>query len=276
MRLLTFALTLAYCAAVSYTVTHKGKRIPLTSASPLALSAIHKALLPTHPHLAASDLVISSNGSPLTDDDKTLEEMGVADGATITVRIRGEKKKPKSPSTATTSPPPAAFGGLDDLLAKATSGNGGDMAGTMAELQKLATSLPGLGDKPPSSPKEALQMMKTVLASPIVSAFLADPAKLELARQAVLGNPMIKAMLIQTLPGFDAILNDKDTWAMTLAQAKDMYLNMGEAEMEMMATMMKQQAGSMGGEMGGGMGNMGGLGDFDMSELDGKVDELDE
>jgi hypothetical protein len=230
--------------------------------------------------------------------------MGVADGSVITVRVKGEKKKKAaeakaaaakaasasraaSPAFSANKAPstPGGFAGLDDLLkASGMSGGGGADSG-LGDLQALMSSMGGM-DKPPSSPKEALQMMKKLLSSPLVSSFISDPTKLEMARQAVLNNPMIKAMLTSSLPGFDTILNDKDTWAMTLVQAKEMYLNMGEAEMEMMAGMMKAQG--MGGN--GGIGGMGGMGSsaggmsagmFDGMDLsnvggDNAVDELDE
>jgi hypothetical protein len=226
-RLLLLACVLASASAASYTLSLKGRQIPLTSSgeSPLSLSSIHSALLSSHPSLKLADLTATSAGTPITGDG-SLEEQGVPDGATITVRIKSKKAKPKEPAAATPvsapspSPPsggPGAGFGIDQLLQSAGLGDSKDMK----ELQELMSSMGGM-DKPPSDPKEALAMMKTILASPLVSNFINDPAKLEIARQAVLNNPMIKGMLTSSLPGFDAILNDASTWATTLTQAKDM------------------------------------------------------
>ena len=88
----------------------------------------------------------------------------------------------------------------------------------------------------------------------------------------ILNNPMIKAAVGSSLPGFDEILSSKERWAQTMIAARDMYVNMGEAELEMMAKMMEQQM--PGG--GGGLGGLGGAAPSTAAKTEDSVDELDE
>ena len=120
-------------------------------------------------------------------------------------------------------------------------------------------------------------MMQKMLASPVVSGYLADPAKIEQARQTVLSNPMMKAALSSSLPGFDEILSSPERWRSTMVSARDMYVNMGEAELEMLSKMMEQgPAGGMGGGFGGMGGGMGGAPGAGAMSKDDKMDELDD
>ncbi|GMH59195.1 hypothetical protein TrST_g13035 [Triparma strigata] len=282
LNLLIGAATLVACAAESYTVTLRGKRIPLNGSS-LTISDVKTAAASSSPGLAPADMKILCNGETLEGDDKKLEECGIKDGAVVNV-VPTKKKvaKKKSAKSSSVSPPstpsspapseasPGGFAGMDEIL-KSLGQEGGDAP----DLASLLGSMGANGM--PTDPKESLKMMQKMLASPVVSGYLADPAKIEQARQTVLSNPMMKAALSSSLPGFDEILSSPERWRSTMVSARDMYVNMGEAELEMLSKMMEQgPAGGMGGGFGGMGGGMGGAPGAGAMSKDDKMDELDD
>ncbi|GMH59537.1 hypothetical protein TL16_g02850 [Triparma laevis f. inornata] len=220
----------------------------------MTLNDVRAAAASSSPGLSPADMKILCNGETLEGDDKSLEECGIKDGAVVNVVPTKKKvaKKKKSPSASVpevAAPPPSAspggFAGMDEIL-KSLGQEGGD-------APDLASLLGGIGaNGMPTDPKESLKMMQKMLASPVVSGYLADPAKIEQARQTVLANPMMNTALSSSLPGFDEILSSPDRWRSTMVSARDMYVNMGEAELEMLSKMMEQGPGGMGGGFGEG------------------------
>ncbi len=238
-------------------MTLRGKRLPLSGASP-TLTDLY-SILPSG--LKPADVTVTYDGEKLTDADKPLSELGVEDGGLVNVKVKkSAKAKPepmKKPKEAipNSMPKPGAGFGLDALMAQAPD-----------DLKEILSELPANGM--PTDPRESLKLMKKLMASPSVTSFLDSPAQLEMARKALSENAMVKTMLESSMPGISSILADSVTFGLAIRQARDMLLNLGEAEMENMIKMMEAQGGVPG--MGGGMGGMGGMG------APKELDELDE
>jgi hypothetical protein len=126
--------------------------------------------------------------------------------------------------------------------------------------------------------QESMQMMTSMMNSPIFQEYMNDPAKLEESRQMILNNPMLKSMMAG-MPGMDQLLNDPDAWAAAMQAAAGMYANMDANDLMQAMTGLE---GGMGGAagMGGAGGGMGGLFDgMDMnmnSAASSALDELSE
>ncbi|GMI46332.1 hypothetical protein TrCOL_g9571 [Triparma columacea] len=252
----------------TYTITLRGKRIPLVGKD-LTVKDVKAACGEASPGLKEDDMTVLCSGEKLSEMGSKLSECGVEDGGVINVVPKKKKKAKKAapvPSTASVDAASGASslgGGMDDLL-KGFGAGGGE---GMDDIMKQVAAMQGAKD-----PVEMLRLMQKMLKSPAVSGYLNDPAKIEQARQMVISNPMLKTMVSSSLPGFDEILGSKERWAETMVAARDMYLNMGEEEIKMMAKMMEGQmgkSGPMGGPMGGGMGG-------GMESSDQSLDELDE
>ncbi len=61
--------------------------------------------------------------------------------------------------------------------------------------------------------------MEQFLDSPMMQEFLNDPEKMEQSRQALLNNPMAMQMM-QQMPGFEEIINDKDKFQERMLASK--------------------------------------------------------
>merc|ERR1719469_1293780 len=95
-------------------------------------------------------------------------------------------------------------------------------------------SMPGGGDMPDM--KDSMEMMQSMMSSPLFQEYMSDPEKLEQSRQMILTNPMMKGMMAG-MPGMDEILNDPVKWRETMLAAADMYKNMGSDLMKLMEGM---------------------------------------
>ena len=70
--------------------------------------------------------------------------------------------------------------------------------------------------------------MEQFLDSPMMQEFLNDPEKMEQSRQALLNNPMAMQMM-QQMPGFEEIINDKDKFQQRMLESKTQFDAMREA-----------------------------------------------
>jgi len=189
---------------------------------------------------------ILHNGKRLTGDDESLSEAGVSEGDQLNCvpskKSTSSKKKSSSSSTTTTKASPAASetsadGGMGDLQ---------DMVSKM-----MAGGMGGAGGMPDMA--ESMKMMKELTNSPLFSEYMNSPEKLEESRQAILSNPMMKAMM-SSMPGMSEMLEDKEGFAQMMQAAAGIMQSM---DPEDMVKMMEAQGG-MGG-MPPGMGGMGGM-----------------
>lgn len=76
----------------SYTVTLRGRRIPLTGKD-LCLKDVKSAACASSPNLSPSDLKCLCNGEALEGDDEQLCDLGVEDNAVVNVVPNKTKKK---------------------------------------------------------------------------------------------------------------------------------------------------------------------------------------
>jgi len=154
-----------------------------------------------------------------------LEDVGVEDGSVINIvpGKSGGSKKISSSSTTAPSDTSGAGNVMESMLKRA----GVDPN----QMQELMKSMPG-GEGMPDM-KESMEMMKSMMSSPIFQEYMSDPEKLEQSRQMILSNPMMKSMMAG-MPGMDEILNDPVKWRETMIAAADMYKNMGSDLMKAM------------------------------------------
>jgi hypothetical protein len=239
------------------------------------------------------------DGQRLSPSD-SLTDKGVQEGAQLNIVPASSKKKKSSSSTTSTSTSSSstssstssakAAGSTVAAAATASSGNPNpmkemlEMAGIdSSQLDDLVKSMGGGGENGGEAPsmQESMQMMSSMMNSPIFQEYMNDPAKLEESRQMILNNPMLKSMMAG-MPGMDQLLNDKEAWAMTMQAAAGMYSNMDPNDLMQamgMAGMDGSQAGGMGGMAGMGMGGGGvppGLFDGMDMNMNAALDELSE
>lgn len=96
---------------------------------------------------------------------------------------------------------------FDDIMKSMGGGLGGD-GGGMPDM------------------KQSMEMMQSMMNSPMFQQYFNDPERLEQSRQMIMDNPMMKSMMA-SLPGFEDILNDKVKWRETMMAAAKMYQDMG-------------------------------------------------
>lgn len=213
------------------------------------------------------------NGQRLA-DDAVLGDVGVEEGSNLNMvpatTSTKKKKKTSTTTTSTTTTASVAANPMANYLQQAgvdaaqfesmLSGNG-----DMPDMSELMKSLGGDGKMPDM--KESLDMMSSMMNSPMFKEYMSDPEKLEESRQMILSNPMLKSMMAG-MPGMQELLEDKDAWCAAMQAAASMYSQMDSD------TLMKAMMG------GGGAGGMptGGLfdGTLDQSTAAAALDELDE
>mmetsp|Transcript_2655 Transcript_2655/g.3550 ORF Transcript_2655/g.3550 Transcript_2655/m.3550 type:complete len:297 (+) Transcript_2655:108-998(+) len=220
-----------------------------------------------------------------------LSEVGVEDGATLNMvpvlnKKKNKEKSPTVPDGVRTTTTTASTGettdamkdylknsGVDtnkiDELMKQLGGGGGGGDGQMPDIGALMKQMGmgGGGDGGMPDMGESLEMMNTMMNSPMFQEYMNNPEMLEQSRQMILNNPMLKGMMAG-MPGMSDILEDPAAWREAMQAAATMYKSM---DPEMLKSM-------MGGAMppGGGMGG-GGLFDGNMNPgASSALDELDE
>ena len=121
------------------------------------------------------------------------------------------------------------FGG-DDAAPAGASTSMADMMNSMGGMPPgfNGACLPRLSHRarrprPPrpsaGDPAEYEAAMEQFLDSPMMQEFLNDPEKMEQSRQALLNNPMAMQMM-QQMPGFEEIINDKDKFQERMLASK--------------------------------------------------------
>mmetsp|Transcript_55494 Transcript_55494/g.82215 ORF Transcript_55494/g.82215 Transcript_55494/m.82215 type:complete len:215 (-) Transcript_55494:96-740(-) len=131
------------------------------------------------------------------------------------------------------------------------------------KFKELMDSMGGENGKMPDL-SSSMNMMKDMMNSPMFQEYMTDPERLEQSRQMILGNPEMKKMM-EGMPGFEDILNDKEKWAESMIAAAEMYKSMGGDLMNALTSMSPEMLegmagglGGLGGGMGGGLGGVGG------------------
>jgi FKBP-type peptidyl-prolyl cis-trans isomerase len=106
------------------------------------------------------------------------------------------------------------MGGVGDLGSLAGMpgmtglGGGGGGANPAAGLDKLMSQMP--------------MMMNGLMQSPALQEYLNDPSKQEASRNAIVGNPMLKAWL-ESDPEFSKVVNDPDQWKKSMDAARSLF-----------------------------------------------------
>lgn len=197
----------------------------------------------------------------------TLEDMGIQEGDSLQMVpltvTPGKKKKAKSAATATVEAgsgevsTSGAAGGMPDL-----SGILGGTGGGMPDLSEMFKGAGG-GGMPDMSEllkggmpdmAESLDMMSSMMNSPIFQEYMSDPEKLEASRQMILQNPMMKQMMDQ-MPGMSEILQDKDAWREAMTAAANLYKELDPEQLKQAMMGNMPNAGDMSGLFGEGSDN---------------------
>ena len=213
-------------------------------------------------------------GGTKLDSSDVLEDVGVEDNSVI--HIVPSKKGSSSSSSSSTS------GGKSKVTSTSSSSSSNNEKSMLesllknsgidtTQLDELLQSLPGGGDgnsEGMPSLQESMEMMQSMMNSPLFQQYMNDPEKLEQSRQMILSNPMMKSMMSSMVPGMDEILNDPIKWRETMVAAANMYKDMGS---NMMNLLNGSGAGGFGG-MGGGSG----AGAFGLDGLDAAAFGLDD
>jgi hypothetical protein len=127
---------------------------------------------------------------------------------------------------------------MDDIL-KSLGGAGG--AGGLDEMMK------SMGGEGAPSMQESMEMMGSMMNSPIFKEYMNDPDKLEESRQMILNNPMLKSMMAG-MPGMEDLLNSPEAWREAMQAAAGMYSNMDQDQL-----MQAMMGGASGAGMPGGL-----------------------
>jgi hypothetical protein len=217
----------------------------------------------------ASGVDPSAQGRVLFDGQRlspadSLTDVGVKEGAQLNIVPASASKKKKSSSSTSRNTVKAA----DSTAATASSSSGGGSSNPMKEmmekagidsskLDELVKSMGGGGENGGEAPsmQESMQMMSSMMNSPIFQEYMNDPEKLEESRQMILNNPMLKSMMAG-MPGMEDLLNNPDAWREAMKAAAGMYANMDSNDL--MQAMMGG-AGAAGGMGGMDMGGAGGM-----------------
>lgn len=209
------------------------------------------------------------NGKRLAVEDN-LADAGVKDGDQLNIVPKSKSKSSSgkkaatqsvSGSVAASAPSSAAPSGLEDILKG--MGDGG--------LDDIMKNMGGLGGEGAPSMQESMEMMSSMMNSPIFKEYMSDPEKLEESRQMILNNPMLKSMMAG-MPGMEQLLSSPEAWREAMQAAASMYQSMDQDDL--MQAMMGGAGG--GGGMPGGMpGGMAGLFDGESNSL-AALDELSE
>lgn len=179
------------------------------------------------------------HGKRLTDSD-SLSEVGVTEGSQLNM-IPGESKKKHSTtkSSTTKSSSLASSSSGSSTSSSAASPAAGDDNTLLSELWKQA----GLSTPPPNveellggnngeapSLQESMEMMSTMMKSPMFQEYMNDPDRLEQSRQMILQNPMLKSMM-SGMPGMEDLLQNPAAWREAMQAAAAMYQNIDPDEL---------------------------------------------
>lgn len=250
-------------------VTLKGKKYQIDDVT--TISELQERLEEQSGIAPSKQGKILHNGKRLNGDNASLSEAGVSEGDQLNC-VPSKKSASKKKSSSTTSSKPKA----EPAAAAAASPDGG-----MEDLQEMVSKMmsggmggAGAGGMPDMA--ESMKMMKELTNSPLFSEYMNSPEKLEESRQAILANPMMKAMM-SSMPGMSEMLEDKEGFAQMMQAAAGIMQSMDPEDMVKM--MEAQGMGGPGGMPGmpPGMGGMDGLfGSAPSASVSSALDELSE
>ncbi|KAJ1461949.1 hypothetical protein M885DRAFT_505971 [Pelagophyceae sp. CCMP2097] len=119
----------------------------------------------------------------------------------------------------------AVRGGSDDNGTEVDSLFGGDDNGLGSDLSDVMAGFDGMGlpaGMTPENMGEYAKMMEGFMDSPMMQEFLSDPEKMEQTRMALLKSPMA-AQMMQSVPGFEEIINNKELWHERMLESKQQF-----------------------------------------------------
>ena len=231
----------------SVQVTLKGKKYQIDDVT--TISELQERLEEQSGIAPSKQGKILHNGKRLNGDNASLSEAGVSEGDQLNCvpsKKSASKKKSASPkkeptAAAAAAEPASSDGGMGDLQEMVSKMMSGGMGGA------------GAGGMPDMA--ESMKMMKELTNSPLFSEYMNSPEKLEESRQAILANPMMKAMM-SSMPGMSEMLEDKEGFAQMMQAAAGIMQSMDPEDMVKM--MEAQGMGGPGGMPGmpPGMGGM--------------------
>lgn len=238
-------------------VTLKGKKYQIDDVT--TISELQERLEEQSGIAPSKQGKILHNGKRLNGDNASLSEAGVSEGDQLNcvpskTTKSASKKKSSSSSSATTPKKEPASAATSDAAA-ASDGGMGDLQEMVSKMMSGGMGA-GAGGMPDMA--ESMKMMKELTNSPLFSEYMNSPEKLEESRQAILANPMMKAMM-SSMPGMSEMLEDKEGFAQMMQAAAGIMQSMDPEDMVKM--MEAQGMGGPGGMPGmpPGMGGMDGL-----------------
>lgn len=210
------------------------------------------------------------NGKRLTPEE-TLSQAGVKSGDQLNVvpksksKSSGSNSGKKSTTTASSSSSTTAAASSSSSEAS-TSGMDSLFKGLGTE--GLDEMMKNMGGEGAPSMQESMEMMSSMMNSPIFKEYMSDPEKLEESRQMILNNPMLKSMMAG-MPGMEELLNSPDAWREAMQAAAAMYQNMDQNDL-----MQAMMGGASGAPMPG--SGLSGLFDEESGKSNTLLDELSE
>ena len=148
----------------------------------------------------------------------SLEEAGVTDGAKLNLVPSTKSSSSSSKSKPTVSSTPSATASSSSSSSSTLPPHMGD------QFNEFMKSMGSDDGKAPDM-QESMEMMSTMMNSPIFQEFMSDPEKLEQSRQMILSNPLLKSMMAG-MPGMEEMLNDPVAWREAMQAAANLYKNM--------------------------------------------------
>ena len=185
-----------------------------------------------------------------------------------------KKKKVKSASSSTSSSSTASSANtmdlqdesnkMKDLMAKAGIDTSKlddlvkSMGGPNNPMGAAAAAAGNDGEVP--NMQESMEMMASMMNSPLFQEFMNDPERLEQSRQMILQNPMLSGMM-GSMPGMQELLHNKEAFREAMQAAASIYKNMDSNDL--LQAMM--------GNLPSGMETMGNSGLFDGTATTGNT-----
>lgn len=186
-------------------------------------------------------------GQVLQPNTKT-SEYSLTSGSTISVVRRIGKAAPKAAPASKPAPTvtePAAQPSFEEKMRNLNVGGGagnpampdfssllggaggGAGAGGIPDLTSMLGGGNTLGGGPPPANMEQFfaqlpQMMNGLMKTPLLQDYLNDPEKQSQSRQAILNNPLLKAVL-ESDPEFAKVVNDPKKWEESMETAKKLF-----------------------------------------------------
>uniref|UniRef100_A0A7S2Y1L4 Ubiquitin-like domain-containing protein n=1 Tax=Fibrocapsa japonica TaxID=94617 RepID=A0A7S2Y1L4_9STRA len=225
MRVFSKILLLVFLAglhvslgALDVFVTLKGQRYSVTAT---AVGDIKDELEKQAALDPSQDFVVLFKGKVLSPEDD-LEAEGVKSGDIINMVPSRKPRPAASPSSVgaaggapAASPAGAGMGNMFGGMGGGGMGGLGNMG--MPQTQEEWDEM----EKMTGMNKEQFdQAMEQMYSSPMLNEFFSDPEKLEMARQQIADNPMLRESM-SSMPGMSEIIDDPQKWREAMTAAKE-------------------------------------------------------